>query len=83
MIPYRPVLEVLPVPAQELLLFLGHHSIIAWGKNGQIWESPKLSDEGLSVSGIEGETLHGLGWQMMTDKETPFALDLRTGLPAQ
>jgi len=23
--------------------------------------------------------LHGLGWDLMTDKEIPFALDLKTG----
>ena len=78
MIPYRPVLEVRP--AAELLLFIGHRSIFAWGKSGRAWESPKLSDEGLTVSTIDGETLHGLGWQMMSDQEIPFALDLRTGL---
>lgn len=82
MIPYRPVLEVRAATAQELLLFIGHHSILAWGIDGRAWESQKLSDEGLSVSAIEGDILHGLGWQMLTDKEVPFALDLRTGLRA-
>lgn len=80
MIPYRPVLEVRFPAALELLLFIGHHSVFAWGRNGREWESPKLSDEGLTVSAVDGETLHGLGWEMMTDKETPFAIDLRTGL---
>ena len=82
MIPYRPVLEVRAAAAPELLLFVGHRSIFAWGRNGRAWESPKLSDEGLTISVIDGETLLGLGWQMMSDKETPFALDLRTGLRA-
>lgn len=80
MIPYRPVLEVRAVEALALLLFVGHRSVIAWGQSGRAWESPKLSHEGLTISAIEGETLHGLGWEMMTDKETRFALDLKTGL---
>jgi len=80
MIPYRPVLEVRAVEGLPLLLFVGHRSIIAWGQDGRAWESRKLSDEGLTVSAIEGETLRGLGWQMMIDKEMPFALDLKTGL---
>lgn len=80
LIPYRPVMEVRAATAQKLLLFVGHRSILAWGIDGQAWESEKLSDEGLSLSAIEGDTLHGLGWQMLTDRETPFALDLRTGL---
>jgi hypothetical protein len=80
MIPYRPVLELRPVPAENLLLFIGHHSILAWSANGHAWESKKLSSEGLTLAEVEGSTLHGMGWDMRTDKETPFALDLRTGL---
>ena len=80
MIPYRPVLEVCAVVAVALLLFVGHHSILAWGPNGQAWESAKLSDEGVNLAGIDGGVLRGKGWEMMSDSEKPFALDLRTGL---
>ena len=80
MIAYRPVLQLRPVVAQSMLLFVGHHAILAWGANGQAWESEKLSAEGVTVTGVEGSVLRGLGWDLMTDKETPFALDLRTGL---
>ena len=79
MIEYRPVLQVHPVAAQGLLLFVGHHAILAWGAQGEAWRTAKLSDEGVTVTGIENGTLRGLGWNMLTDKETPFALDLKTG----
>jgi hypothetical protein len=80
MIAYRPVLEVRAAPALELLLFVGHHSILAWGAEGEAWQSEKLSSEGLTLAEIDSGVLHGMGWEMTTDKETPFALDLRTGL---
>ena len=80
MLPYRPVLEVRPLPAQGLLLFVGHHAILAWGRNGQAWQSARLSSEGLTITSIEGSVLHGLGWNLITDKESPFTLDLKTGL---
>jgi len=79
MIPYRPVLEVRPAVATGLLLFVGHRSILAWGAAGQAWESEKLSEEGVTITAFEDAQLHGTGWQMLTDKETPFTLDLRTG----
>ncbi len=79
MIAYRPVLEVRPAAEAGLLLFVGHRSVLAWGCEGQVWESAKLSDEGVAIAAIEGEVLHGRGWSLTTDKETPFALDLRTG----
>jgi hypothetical protein len=79
MIPHRPVLEIRPVVAESLLLLLGHHSILAWGSGGQAWESTKLSDEGVTITGVDGAVLRGTGWEMRSDREEPFALDLRTG----
>lgn len=76
---YRPVLQVIPATDCELLLFVGSRTILAWGREGQVWESPKLSDEGITIRTLEGPMLHGLGWNMMTDKEGPFSIDLRTG----
>jgi hypothetical protein len=35
MLPYRPVLEVRPAPAANLLLFLSHRDLLAWGPAGQ------------------------------------------------
>jgi hypothetical protein len=81
MLPYRPVLEIRPVLDLGLLLFVGHHSILAWGAEGEAWQSGKLSDEGVTITSIEGGILRGLGWNLRTDKETPFALDLKTGTP--
>jgi len=79
MLPYRPVLEVRPLAEMNLLLFVGHHAILAWGTNGLVWESEKLSSEGITVVEIHGTTLRVRGWDLITDKETDFALDLVTG----
>jgi hypothetical protein len=79
MIPYRPVLEIRPLARESLLLFVGHHSILAWGRDGQTWESTKLSDEGVTITGTDGGILRGTGWEMIRDHEKPFAIDLQTG----
>lgn len=86
---YRPVLHLesyLPPgqePAKGLLLFVGHHTILAWGRDGEAWESDRLSWEGVTIDRIEdrieGSHLHGRGWDLLTDRETPFILDLTTG----
>jgi hypothetical protein len=80
---YRPVLEVLPAPLgdghRDLILFAGHTSVLAWGRDGEAWESPRLSWEGLTHLRVDGDVLRGEGWDMRTDKDLPFALDLATG----
>ncbi|MFZ1939389.1 MAG: hypothetical protein WBA18_00355 [Terracidiphilus sp.] len=80
MIPYRPVLKIVPSVSNGLLLFAGHRSILAWGRDGQAWESEKLSDEGVTILGVEDGVLRGSGWNLRTDKETPFALALQSGM---
>jgi hypothetical protein len=75
----KPVVEVRPLVAQELLLFVGFHSMMAWGRNGVVWESARLTWEGVRVVSIDGNVLHGLGWNLLTDREVAFSLDLLTG----
>jgi hypothetical protein len=75
----RPVLEVRPLVEQNLLLLAGHHGLVAWGRQGQAWESPRLSSEGLRLGDVRGGELHGFGWDLLTDRDIPFAVDLRTG----
>ena len=75
----KPVVEVRPLTTNGLLLFVGFHSMIAWGRNGLAWESAKLSWEGIRITGIDGNLLHGMGWNMLTDREVPFSLNLLTG----
>ncbi|HEX3967729.1 MAG TPA: hypothetical protein VHW70_07170 [Edaphobacter sp.] len=75
----KPVVEVRRLAARDLLLFVGFHSIVAWGRNGLAWESARLSWEGIRVISIDGGVLHGTGWNLMTDREVAFSLDLLTG----
>jgi hypothetical protein len=78
-IPLRPVVELRPLPGSGLLIFAGFQSIAAWGTQGLAWQSGRLSYEGLRLTAIEAQELHGFGWDLQTDKEVEFALDLRTG----
>ncbi|MGH9586974.1 MAG: hypothetical protein ACRD3F_08470 [Acidobacteriaceae bacterium] len=76
---YRPVLEVRALLDQQLLLFTGHYAITAWGPEGKAWETARLSSEGVQITGVEGQVLHGIGWDMMIDRDVPFTVDLKTG----
>ena len=76
----KPVVEVMELEEQGLLAFVGSHHIVAWDEDGLSWQSAKLSWEGIRVTGVVGNSLLGLGWEMKTDRELEFRLDLRTGL---
>jgi len=78
-IPLKPVVEVLVVTAHGLLVFVGFHAIVAWGVDGLAWQTGRLSWEGIRIGGVEGEALCGFGWDMRTDREVEFSVDVRTG----
>ncbi len=78
-IPYRPVTWVRPAREQALLLFARFHTLWALGAGGRAWETSRVSWEGLRVTEIEGGRLRGFGWDLDTDTEVAFTVDLATG----
>ena len=76
---YRPVTAVMAIAEQNLLLFASFHSLLAWGPQGKAWQTARLSWDGLRITAVRGGTLLGLGWDMNTDQELEFAVNLKTG----
>jgi hypothetical protein len=75
----RPVVDLRAVAKAELLLFTGFTSATAVGKTGIVWQSERLSWEGVRITTVESGKLHGFGWDVMSDQEVPFEVDLKTG----
>ena len=78
-VPLRPVTQVLAAEETGLILLAGFHRVAAIGAEGLQWESERLSWEGITLGEIVGNELHGMGWDMRTDREVPFSVDLSTG----
>ncbi len=75
----KPVVEVHPAVATGLLLFIGFHTIQAWGRDGVVWETGRLSWEGVRVTSVTDDEAVGMGWDLRGDVEVEFRVDLRTG----
>jgi len=75
----KPVVEVHPAIAAGLLLFVGFHTIQGWGKDGLVWETGRLSWEGVRVTEVSETEAVGFGWDLRGDVEVEFRVDLRTG----
>ncbi len=82
-IAFRPVFQPMPLPECNLLLFAGHQALLAWGLNGQAWQTRRLSSEGIRVTEMRGNHLYGFGWDLLRDCEVPFEVNLRTGETSQ
>jgi len=79
MVEYRPVLAVTPLLSQQLLLFTGHQSLMAYGATGKAWQTSRLSWEGVKILAVRESSLTGIGWDLIADKEFEFEVDLGTG----
>jgi hypothetical protein len=77
--PLRPVTQVLTAPEAGLILLAGFHTVAALDANGLRWESSRLSWEGVTLGEVRDGKLHGAGWNMHTNREVPFTVDLATG----
>jgi hypothetical protein len=75
----RPIMDVQVLPHLKLLIFIAATTMSAVGESGWLWTTGRLSWEGISISEIKEQVLHGTGWDALADKEVPFQVDLTTG----
>jgi len=75
----KPVVEVHPAIGAGLLLFVGFHTIQAWGQHGVIWETGRLSWEGVRVTSVTDTEAVGMGWDLRGDVEVEFRVAWRPG----
>lgn len=81
-VPLRPVTAVRAIDAVDgegLLVFAGFTQLVAWGAGGELWTTARLSWEGVTLGEVADGRLAGMGWEMVSDRELPFSVDLRTG----
>ena len=78
-LPLRPVTQILSAPQANLILLAGFHNVIAIAATGLRWQSARLSWEGITRTHADAHHLHGTGWNLHTDREIPFTIDLTTG----
>jgi hypothetical protein len=75
----KPVVAVFSAVEAGLLLFVGFHTILAWGRDGMAWQTGRLSWEGVRVTEVGERQARGFGWDLRGDVEVEFVVDLTTG----
>ena len=78
-LPQRPITAVLAAPVEGLLLLAGFHTVMALGARGVRWQTARLTWEGVTLDEVRDGKLHGQGWDMFSDREVPFIVDLGSG----
>ncbi len=74
-----PVIAVRSSAKHRLLIFANHTELFAIGANGIAWRTERLSWDGLKLTTMTDETLCGVFWDIRTESEQSFSVDLATG----
>ncbi len=75
----KPIIDVISIPAHQILIFADYTELIAYDKTGIRWRSGHLSHGGFKITGIADNSLKGEFWNDRNDKMDEFNLDMITG----
>jgi hypothetical protein len=76
------VAQPVVVDAPELVLFVEHTTILAYGSRGLAWKSDPLVSDELEAMRVDGEYLWANGFDAVRNETVPLTVDLRTGRSA-
>lgn len=74
-----PIINVLPVAERSLVVFVNYTTLTAYGGDGLLWETKRLSWEGIDLTSVTGSFVEGVVWDPRIEAATPFTVDLRDG----
>jgi hypothetical protein len=74
-----PIIDVQPVLHHDLIVFATPTELCAYGKQGRVWTTQRLSFDGINITSITDRTMRGTGWDAMLQRDVEFTVDLLTG----
>jgi len=75
----EPILDVVPVPDRDLVIFANYTELIAYGKSGVVWKSKRISWDGIKITGVSSDHIEGEVWNPRDDATTSFRVKLIDG----
>lgn len=75
----NPVIHVIPVPSRNLILFHDYTEIVAYNENGLMWETARISWDGIEIDKVSDTMIFGKSWDAPNEKYVQFSVDLTDG----
>jgi hypothetical protein len=79
LIPVVPVLDVRSIPEPQLIVFADFNSLVAYGKSGRVWRSPRVCWDELKILVATPDIIEGVGNDPANLGQSRFAVATRTG----
>lgn len=78
-LPIFPIFAVRSSAKHRLLIFASYTELLAYGVMGVIWRTKRLSWDGLKLTSMTEDQLCGHFWDIRSESEQSFTVDLATG----
>lgn len=78
-VPLEEVTQVVSATVQGMMILVGIVSVVALGRQDLVWETRRVSWDGVVIYGIEDDQLLGRTWDAVNQIEVPLRIDVLTG----
>lgn len=76
---FEPITDVVAVKEREMIVFAGFTKLMAFDGSGVMWETARVAWDELKITSIDASSISGEYWDVATEKQTQFEVDLDTG----
>lgn len=74
-----PAIHAVPVPSRNLMLFHDYTEIVAYSENGLVWETSRISWDGIEINEVSETAILGKSWDAPNEQHVHFSVDLTDG----
>jgi len=74
-----PIVEVRIIVDPQMLLLVDYTRISAYGEQGHIWTTERLSWDGLRITETNDQWIRGIAWDSPQQRDVEFIVDIQTG----
>lgn len=74
-----PLVGVAEIPSIGAVVVADLIHLVAYGRQGRLWETRRVSYDGIRITDADATAIHGLAWSAPEDREVPFVVNPATG----
>jgi hypothetical protein len=74
-----PIMGVIPLPDAGVIVLYDFTGMVAIGAGGIVWETPRLSWDGLTIEGVLSGVIRGTGWDSANNCNVHFEVIASSG----
>lgn len=75
----EPIIQAIPIPEKNMFVFSDYTNVTAYSEDGMLWQTDRISWNGLKIDSIHNSYLQGTYFDVKNDEDSSFIVDLSDG----